>query len=101
MEMRLDRDDITGVLFYPRTEDEPTVNGIATVTRVDDAQLGGCFHANDSSSSLLIFFHGNGEIAVEYDALAGMFKRSGVNFWVVDYRGYTSAIGEHIVLTTA
>jgi hypothetical protein len=41
----------------------------------------------------LLFFHGNGEIAADYDDIAPLFNRAGVNFVVADYRGYGCSQG--------
>ena len=37
---------------------------------------------------MILFFHGNGEIARDYDDIGTLFVRLGINFIVVDYRGY-------------
>jgi len=67
--------------------------GLATRTAADGADIGGYLHVHESSDSLLLFFHGNGEIAMDYDALAGLYLRGGASFWVVDYRGYGQSTG--------
>lgn len=57
--------------------------------RVDDeVGLGYRLYPNQSDSPLLLYFHGNGEIASDYDALAPFYKGCGVSLIVVDYRGY-------------
>ena len=42
----------------------------------------------------MLFFHGNGEIAADYDDLAEFYLGCGASFWVVDYRGYGRSTGE-------
>ena len=37
---------------------------------------------------LLLMFHGNGEVATDYDRFATIYLRLGVRLCVVDYRGY-------------
>ena len=37
---------------------------------------------------LLVYFHGNGEVAPEYDSFAQVYLRLGVRLCVVDFRGY-------------
>jgi pimeloyl-ACP methyl ester carboxylesterase len=64
-----------------------------TLTRCGDAHVSGCFHDNPGSATLLLFFHGNGEIAAEYGALASFYTGCGASFWVVDYRGYGRSTG--------
>jgi len=92
--MRLDDRDVTRVLFHPRGEgwgSKP--RGIATTTRVAEANIGGYLHPNEASDALLLFFHGNGEVAADYDPLADLYTGGGASFWVVDYRGYGQSSG--------
>lgn len=42
----------------------------------------------------ILFFHGNGEIASDYDDLGPVYNQLGMNFMVVDYRGYGKSSGE-------
>jgi len=39
------------------------------------------------------FFHGNGEIVADYDEMAPVYTRMGINFLPVDYRGYGRSTG--------
>jgi fermentation-respiration switch protein FrsA (DUF1100 family) len=41
----------------------------------------------------LLFFHGNGEIAADYDDLGPLFTARGLNLTVADYRGYGQSSG--------
>ena len=88
----LDRPDVGMFLFHPRksapsadSRDNfqeiriPVAKGIA---------VGARFHLADAGGATLLFFHGNGEIVADYDDIAPLFNRLGINFWVVDYRGY-------------
>lgn len=45
------------------------------------------------SAPTLLFFHGNGEIADDYDGIAPLYARRGLNLLVVDYRGYGRSTG--------
>ncbi len=42
----------------------------------------------------ILFFHGNGEMAVDYDWIAPFYNRRGINLFVADYRGYGSSDGK-------
>jgi alpha-beta hydrolase superfamily lysophospholipase len=64
-----------------------------TLTQCGNAHVSGCFHDNPRSATLMLFFHGNGETAAEYDTLASFYTGCGVSFWVVDYRGYGRSTG--------
>jgi len=90
----LDDRAVSRVLFHPRREargGSPT--GMPTLTQCADAQISGYLHDRPRSGTLVLFFHGNGEIAADYDGLASMYTGCGASFWVVDYRGYGRSSG--------
>ncbi len=41
-----------------------------------------------AAQKLIVFFHGNGEVAADYDDLAPFFLQTGASLLVMDYRGY-------------
>jgi len=41
----------------------------------------------------MLFFHGNGEVACDYDGIAPLYQRLGINLFVADYRGYGASGG--------
>jgi len=102
----LDRPEIRMVLFHPRRDygapaaDRPS--GTAATPRVQDIlvpvaadvgvgarlHLGGPAHAN------ILFFHGNGEIAADYDDIGPVYNRIGANLLAADYRGYGRSGGQ-------
>jgi pimeloyl-ACP methyl ester carboxylesterase len=90
----LDDSVVSAVVFHPRSE-PPGYRAQGTLTRTacPGAEVCGYLHSNKSSDTLLLFFHGNGEIAADYDALAGIYTNCGVSLWVVDYRGYGQSTG--------
>ncbi|TFG04531.1 MAG: hypothetical protein EU536_04415 [Promethearchaeota archaeon] len=61
--------------------------------QVQGATLGGVFFLNDSTLPTILLFHGNGELAFEYQYFTSMFFECGVNLAVVDYRGYGFSTG--------
>jgi pimeloyl-ACP methyl ester carboxylesterase len=88
----MDIPEIINALFHPRTQlwgDEKDI----LISVEDDIFLGGRFHHAAKSGPSLLFFHGNGEIAADYDEMAGIYGRSGINFLPVDYRGYGRSTG--------
>ncbi len=44
--------------------------------------------SSGNANPTILFFYGNGETAVDYDGIAPLYNRIGVNFFVADYRGY-------------
>jgi uncharacterized protein len=92
--MKPDDHIISRILFHPRAEEPGYVpEGIRTVTASGNAEIGGYLHLHSTSETLLLFFHGNGEIAADYDDIASFFTNCGVSFWSVDYRGYGKSTG--------
>ena len=92
--MTLDDKLVTQAVFHPRPENygySPT--GIPTLTPSGGEQISGYLHECQSSDTLLIFFHGNGEIAADYDSLISIYTDLGVSCWVIDYRGYGRSTG--------
>lgn len=78
------------IVFYPRPTDvEPSfpvdVNGV---------RLGCHLHKPYPDAGLVLYFHGNGELAVECDRwLASLFLDMGVNVCFAEYRGYGASGG--------
>lgn len=93
----LDRPEILDVLFHPRREGGvPQLRaGVHTVRiPVDEGiSVGGKIFTAGPGSPVIVFFHGNGEIAADYEQLAFLYTRSGITVFVVDYRGYGNSDG--------
>ncbi len=96
-----DHPDIISVLFHPRREavrkDFSATMDPVLIT-VDEAEaVGAVFHTAGSRQPTILFFHGNGEIAFDYDDIGAVFVRQGINFFVADYRGYGFSSGQPTV----
>jgi len=90
----LDDDAVSRTFFRPRAEYHAYApRGIATCTQCQGAAVCGYLHERRTGDTLLLFFHGNGEIAADYDSLAGVYTSCGASLWVVDYRGYGRSTG--------
>ena len=93
----LDQAHVLASLFHPRRE---TPGRLPDKLREDlkigvgqGIEVGASFHFKHRDAPVILFFHGNGEIVSDYDELGGYFLDMGVNFFVVDYRGYGSSSG--------
>ncbi len=88
----LDRPDIGQVLFHPRPEYPGLTEGPEARTvrfvMADGTVIGGRLHAAGETAPAILFFHGNGEIASDYDDLAPLYRQLGLTLLVADYRGY-------------
>ena len=81
---------INQYLFHPRRDSGVEKNNPKNVMiPVDDGiHIGSRFHLGDQGAPNLIFFHGNAELVSEYDMMANVYMKLGINFIPVDYRGY-------------
>ncbi len=50
-------------------------------------------YAGNPSWPSILYFHGNGETVDDYDPIAPLFLRSGINFFIAGYRGYGRSTG--------
>ena len=105
----LDRPEILMFLFHPRPE--PVVRTSQTaesqsratgskdilIPVEEDIAIGARFHMAEKSGANLLFFHGNGEIAADYDELGTVYNQMGINLLAVDYRGYGRSGGKPTV----
>ena len=105
----LDRSEVLMVLFHPRREygaagrllpdtgtKIPGVNDLL-IPVGDDVAVGARLHVGDRRHANILFFHGNGEIAADYDEMGPFYNRMGVNFLAADYRGYGRSTGHPTV----
>lgn len=89
----LDKPEITNNLFYVRKTAPPThvVSDdikYGSVQVADGASVGYMLYIHNSTAPVLVFFHGNGEIATDYEGLAELYHLCNVSLLVFDYRGY-------------
>jgi alpha-beta hydrolase superfamily lysophospholipase len=99
----LDNPLILSNVFYPRvdqpgTSDLPNVTD-GTIPTDDGVVLGYRLYTHTPDSPTLVYFHGNGEIASDYDNFADQFRRIGLSVMVVDYRGYGWSTGKPLIST--
>jgi len=99
----LDNPLINATLFYPRRA-EPGSNqrpGVSdgAISVSDDVELGYRLFAAEPALPVVLLFHGNGEIAPDYDDIAPLYHRAGASPLVVDFRGYGWSTGQPSVPT--
>jgi hypothetical protein len=94
----LDKPEILQFIFYPRKdffEISAAANVIAGTIPVDNAiSISYCFYFSDKKHPNVLFFHGNGETASDYEPIGSIYNQIGVNLFVADYRGYGRSGGE-------
>lgn len=99
----LDAPEIVNRLFYPRParRDTSTVPRTQDGTiRVDDnVRLGYRLYRPENPRAVIVFFHGNGEVASDYDFIAPHYFNIRAALMVVDYRGYGWSNGSPLTST--
>ncbi|MBN2462514.1 MAG: alpha/beta hydrolase [Dehalococcoidia bacterium] len=94
----LDKPEILQFIFYPRKdffETSAAANAITGAIPVDEAvSISYCFYFSDKKHPNMLFFHGNGEVASDYESIGSVYNQIGVNLFVADYRGYGRSGGK-------
>jgi hypothetical protein len=94
----LDKPEVLELLFSPvRSVRNPVPSGCIEHDIPVGAGVGiaARFHLPaEKDGPNIIFFHGNGELVTDYDAVGPLFAEQGLGFVVVDYRGYGWSGGE-------
>lgn len=92
-----DRPEIFYRLFFPRREsvgDSERPKAINYFVSVEQGISIGCrFYPAAADGPNILYFHGNGEIAPDYDYIAPVYAEKGLNLFVADYRGYGMSDG--------
>jgi len=78
---------------FPGNLDDNVYDGTLVVE--DNIVLGFRLYAHQPNRAVIVYFHGNSEVAADYDLIALYFHRlAGVSLLVVDYRGYGWSTGK-------
>lgn len=96
----LDHPRVLDHLFHPIKDSflGSDNNNHLLIPVADGIDIGACVHmTEDINSPTILFFHGNGEIASDYNDLGDVYRNMGINFIVVDYRGYGRSSGNPTV----
>jgi hypothetical protein len=105
----LDRPEVLMHLFHPRRDFGAPLStsseGEIQLPRVQDIrvpvdpgiEVGVRLHLCGREETHILFFHGNGEIAADYDEIGPYYNRVGINFLAADYRGYGHSNGQPAV----
>ncbi|WP_300669699.1 alpha/beta hydrolase [Desulfoluna sp.] len=93
-----DRNDVLSLLFHPRpglpVEQETATCFDLFIPAHDGERLVIRCHLKGKEWPCLLFFHGNGEVASDYDEFASHLTGCGYNFFIAEYRGYGLSQGE-------
>ena len=93
----MDRPEILQRLFFPRRASAEESTSPYGANHVIEAAPGisiGCrFYPVGTGAPTILYFHGNGEIAPDYDYTAHLYQERRINLFVADYRGYGFSTG--------
>jgi pimeloyl-ACP methyl ester carboxylesterase len=91
----IDQPSILMYVFYPRKDSTLCPeNAFDLSVPVDkDVSIWCRFYVGDQKGPSVLFFHGNGEVVSDYDGIAPLYNRFGLNLIVADYRGYGESDG--------
>ncbi len=90
----LDHPSVLRIVFYPRPDFRRNADDRDVFfAAAEDIRLGGRIYAAGKDAPLVLLFHGNGEIASDYDGIAPLYTRMGISLVVADYRGYGKSDG--------
>lgn len=92
----LDQPEVSMFLFHPRSSLRMSDRDVIIPVE-NSIMVGSRFHLTEKTGTNILFFHGNGEVAADYDDLAKMYNQIGINFLPVDYRGYGRSTGKPTV----
>jgi uncharacterized protein len=92
----IDNSPLLMYLFYPRRDyRKPTGGAFDLAVAVAPEVLISCrAYPGHRDNPWLLFFHGNGEVVGDYDGIAPLYHRVGLNLCVADYRGYGASTGK-------
>jgi len=84
----MDINILNSFLFHPRKSAEPIGEKDVLIPVNENSKVGVRFHLVNPIAPNILFFHGNGEIATEYDDIASIYNQREINFIIADFRGY-------------
>ncbi len=90
----LDRPEISQFIFYPRQDPPPQDDTLVYPVEVEEGVSIVCrFYPAPKGRATILYFHGNGETAGDYDVVSSLYTSLGINLFVADYRGYGLSSG--------
>lgn len=97
----MDNPLILSTLFHPRA-DKPRYlhaegkikDGTIVVDEKAGIVLGYRFYLHEPHKPVILYFHGNGELASDHDEIAPLYHQIGASLLVVDFRGYGWSTGK-------
>ncbi|MDY6935008.1 MAG: alpha/beta hydrolase [Spirochaetota bacterium] len=92
-----DQPEILQSIFFPRKDfiNPDSSEGQTYFIQVEDKIKISCrYWVEGKDSPSILYFHGNGETTGDYESIAKLYKKIGINLFVADFRGYGLSNGE-------
>ncbi len=90
----LDRPEVSHYIFYPRQDPLPQDDIALYPVEVEQGVSIVCrFYPASRGIATILYFHGNGETAGDYDLVSSLYTSREINLFVADYRGYGLSSG--------
>jgi alpha-beta hydrolase superfamily lysophospholipase len=90
-----DRPGVSQFIFYPRRDPPPQDDRALYPVEVGEGIAVVCrFYPAPAGIATILYFHGNGETAGDYDLVSSLYTALEINLFVADYRGYGLSTGE-------
>ena len=89
----MDINILNSFLFHPRKAAESLGENDMLIPVNENSKVGVRLHLVNPKAPNILFFHGNGEIAPEYDDIASVYNQREINFIIADFRGYGFSTG--------
>ena len=91
----IDQPEVLSYFLYPRKDYTPCPENASDLAVPVDQNISvSCrFFLSGEKLPWILYFHGNGEIASDYDDIASLYHEAGLNLVVADYRGYGASQG--------
>lgn len=91
----IDNSVLLNYLFYPRRQHgKPRGEAFDISVKVEEDVAIVCrAYPAGAINPWILYFHGNGEVVGDYDAIAPLYASRGLNLLVADYRGYGASGG--------
>lgn len=99
----LDIPQFNEAIFFTRSDWTPTPPGAADhfIEVAADVRLGARSYPATGPIGTVIYFHGNGEVASDYDNIAELYHEQSLSLFVADFRGYGRSNGSPSFTTMA
>ena len=81
----MDLNILSSFLFNPRKSYQDMGENDILIDVEDSVQVGTRLHLINKSAPTILFFHGNGEIGLEYDDIARVYNQKNINFISINF----------------